>query len=141
MTSLESFVDQIYTGQERLTRDEIKRRAVAAELTAETMAALDALPEGEYAQDEVAVAIVEVAAPPTEGAEGVPPITLTDQDLLRELGTLHRTRHETLRHGSDHALQRHSQRTEELEREYLGRFPDREVEPERHREGAREQRD
>lgn len=133
MTSLESFVDQIYTGHERLTRDDIQRRAVAAELPAETMEALDALPEGEYAQDEVAAAVVEVAALPPVEPDRVPSITLTDQDLLRELGTLHRTRHETLRHGSDHALARHSQRTEELEREYLGRFPEREVDRERQR--------
>ena len=144
MTSLESFFDEIYSGHGRLTRNEIQRRAVLADLPAELMAALDALPEGEYAHDEVAVSIIKVAAPPTpagEAGHAVPPITLSDPDLLRELGTLHRTRHETLRHGSDHAWARHSQRTEEVELEYLARFPDREVDPERGRAGVRKPRD
>jgi hypothetical protein len=76
----------------------------------------------------------------SHGGHERPPITLTDQDLLRELRTTHRTRHETLRHGSDHALARHTQRMEELECEYLARFPEREVDPERERQGARHQR-
>jgi Family of unknown function (DUF6158) len=70
--------------------------------------------------------------------EGVPAEQLGTEDLLRELGSLHRTRHETLRHGSDHALLRHTERTGELESEYLRRFPAREIDPERERAGARE---
>jgi hypothetical protein len=68
---------------------------------------------------------------------GVPASALADSDLLRELASVHRTRHTTLRHGSDPALVNHDQRTEELEREYLRRFPDREIDPERLAEGAR----
>ena len=60
---------------------------------------------------------------------GVPPATLTDEELLRELSSLHSTRHETFRHGSDDALTNHSRRTDELERQYLRRFPDREIDP------------
>ncbi|WP_425570849.1 DUF6158 family protein [Rugosimonospora acidiphila] len=65
---------------------------------------------------------------------------LTDDDLLRELAELHRTRHQTLRHASDQALDRHDERTTELEAEYLRRFPEREVDPERVRSGARQRR-
>jgi hypothetical protein len=72
-----------------------------------------------------------------EPGEGVPAGELAGDDLLRELGALHRTRHETLRHGSPQALTRHTQRMIELEAEYLRRFPDREVDPQRLRSGAR----
>lgn len=65
---------------------------------------------------------------------GLSPTELTDSDLLRELGSLHRTRHETLRHGSDDALFQHNRRMAELEAEYLRRFPDREVDPARLRD-------
>jgi Family of unknown function (DUF6158) len=82
----------------------------------------------------------EPIADRSHGGHERPPITLTDQDLLRELGKMHGSRHQTLRHGSDHALARHTQRMEELEREYLARFPEREIDPERGREGGREQR-
>jgi hypothetical protein len=62
---------------------------------------------------------------------GVAPDALTDNDLLRELASLHRTRHDTLRHGSDDALAEHDRRSAELEAEYLLRFPEREVDPAR----------
>ena len=62
---------------------------------------------------------------------GVEPAALSTEDLLRELQNLHDTRHETFRHGSDDALTNHDRRTAELEREYLRRFPDREVDPHR----------
>jgi hypothetical protein len=68
---------------------------------------------------------------------GVDPVTLSDSDLMRELERLHATRTETLRHGSDDALGQHTRRTAELEQEYLRRHPDREVDPNRLREGAR----
>jgi hypothetical protein len=75
---------------------------------------------------------------PDEPGEGVPAAALSDEDLMRELATVHRTRNETLRHGSAHALETHTQRMDELEAEYLNRFPEREVDPERQREGARQ---
>ncbi|MBA9003413.1 MULTISPECIES: DUF6158 family protein [Thermomonospora] len=68
---------------------------------------------------------------------GVEPAELSEADLLRELSSLYDTRMDTLRHGSDHALAEHTRRTAELEAEYVRRHPDREVSPERLREGAR----
>jgi hypothetical protein len=62
---------------------------------------------------------------------GLEPGALTDEELLRELASLHGTRHDTLRHGSDSALANHDRRTAELEREYIRRFPQREVDPQR----------
>ena len=73
--------------------------------------------------------------------EGIPATTLDDDDLLRELAHLHKTRNTTLRHGSSDALMHHSERTAELEEEYLRRFPDREVDPQRLRAGARARSD
>ncbi|MEV4508780.1 DUF6158 family protein [Dactylosporangium sp. NPDC049525] len=67
----------------------------------------------------------------TSPALGVRPANLTDEELLRELASLHGTRHETFRHGADDALTNHSRRTDELEREYLRRFPAREINPDR----------
>jgi hypothetical protein len=58
---------------------------------------------------------------------GVPPDQLSNDDLLRELASIHRTRHDTLRHGSDDSLAEHDRRMAELEAEYLRRFPEREV--------------
>lgn len=69
---------------------------------------------------------------------GVDPVTLTEADLIRELERLHATRNETFRHGSDEALSMHTRRTAELEREYLRRHPEREVDQNRLREGARQ---
>ncbi len=62
---------------------------------------------------------------------GVEPGALSTEDLLRELYNLHDSRHATFRHGSDDALANHDRRTAELEREYLRRFPAREVDPQR----------
>jgi hypothetical protein len=62
---------------------------------------------------------------------------LAETDLIRELEHLHRTRHETFLHGAPHALREHSNRTDELEGEYLRRHPEREVDPARTRSGAR----
>ncbi|GAA4595785.1 hypothetical protein GCM10023194_66220 [Planotetraspora phitsanulokensis] len=68
---------------------------------------------------------------------GVDPRELADDDLFREIRSLHDTRTDTLLHGSDDALERHTSRTEELEGEYLKRFPDRHVDAARLRSGAR----
>lgn len=65
---------------------------------------------------------------------GVDPAELTDDDLLREMSSLHRTRLDTLRHGSDAALANHLRRTAELETEYLTRYPGREIDPSRLRD-------
>jgi hypothetical protein len=69
--------------------------------------------------------------------DGVPGPQLEDDDLDRELEHLHQTRHEVFLHGSAQALAHHTQRLEELEREYLNRHPEREVDPDRLRVGAR----
>jgi hypothetical protein len=68
------------------------------------------------------------AVRPTLGLE---PGHLDLPDLFRELAHLCETRLDTLRHGSDSALAHHDRRMAELEREYLRRFPDREVDPAR----------
>jgi hypothetical protein len=58
---------------------------------------------------------------------GVDPADLSDEDMFRELHSIHSTRHETLRHGPDDALAHHNRRLVELESEYLRRYPQREV--------------
>lgn len=68
---------------------------------------------------------------------GVVATELSERALLRELAQLHETRNDTFLHGSADALQEHTARTSELEDEYLRRFPEREVDPRRTREGAR----
>ncbi|MEU5938694.1 DUF6158 family protein [Micromonospora sp. NPDC047548] len=65
---------------------------------------------------------------------GVDPAELGDEDLIRELQSLHRTRLDTLRHAADSALANHLRRTAELETEYLARHPGREVDPSRLRD-------
>ncbi|MCO1599112.1 hypothetical protein M8C17_28550 [Micromonospora sp. RHAY321] len=50
--ALDDLLNDIYRGQERVTQAEIYRRAVAADLPADLLARIDALPEGEYAVDE-----------------------------------------------------------------------------------------
>ena len=62
---------------------------------------------------------------------GIDPAGLADDDLFRELASLHRTRLQTLRHGPEAALANHLRRTGELESEYLSRYPGREVDPAR----------
>ncbi|MGH8970056.1 MAG: DUF6158 family protein [Actinomycetes bacterium] len=74
----------------------------------------------------------------SDATRGPAAADLSDEDLMRELETLHATRHTTLRHGSDAALAVHTRRVEALEQEYLRRFPQREVDPHRQREGARD---
>ena len=141
MQTIDRLLDELYAGQERMSRGEIHRRAIAADLPAEALSLLDALPEGEYSQDEAAAALAQlesstVEPDPTE--EGVPATELSDDDLDRELWQLHRTREDTFHRGSPQALERHTTRMAELEAEYLRRFPDREIDPMRLREGARE---
>jgi hypothetical protein len=54
---LDEFLDDAYVGQERLAAADLQRSAVAADLPATVLARIDALPEGEYAQDEAAEAL------------------------------------------------------------------------------------
>ncbi|MDG4767372.1 DUF6158 family protein [Solwaraspora sp. WMMD406] len=72
---------------------------------------------------------------PVVDEPGVDPVELTDDDLLREMTSLHRTRLDTLRHGTDAALATHLRRTADLETEYLTRHPGREIDPARLRDG------
>ena len=55
--TLDDFLDDAYVAQERLTSAELQRSAIAADLPATVMTRIDALPEGEYAQDEAAEAL------------------------------------------------------------------------------------
>lgn len=50
---LDDLLDDLYHGQERISQVDIYRRAVAAELPAQLLSRLNALPQGEYAVDEV----------------------------------------------------------------------------------------
>ncbi|MFI6824289.1 hypothetical protein ACIBJE_25600 [Micromonospora sp. NPDC050187] len=50
---IDDLLDDIYHGQERISQAEIQRRAVAAELPADLLTRISALPQGEYAMDEV----------------------------------------------------------------------------------------
>lgn len=52
---------------------------------------------------------------------GIPATELGDDDLERELGSLHRTRSHVVRSGTADALAEHTRRSAELEREYLTR--------------------
>jgi hypothetical protein len=72
-----------------------------------------------------------------EQVHGVAAEELSEDDLWRELEQLYETRCQTLRHGSDQALSTHTKRIMELEADYLRRYPQREVDPDRTREGAR----
>jgi hypothetical protein len=68
---------------------------------------------------------------------GVPPSDLSEDDLRRELAHAHETRHTTFLHGSQESLDTHTRRTAQLEQEFLRRHPEREVDPDRLRSGAR----
>lgn len=72
--------------------------------------------------------------------DGVPGPDLAEHDLVRELKHLHETRHDTFLHGGPDALEHHTTRTVELEYEYLRRHPEREIDPNRLRSGARARR-
>jgi hypothetical protein len=148
MREIAALLDQVYAGQERISQSELHRRAVAAGASTPALDALANLPEGEYAREEVIEALTQLTEMPGDEASelvdfggmdtGVPAGQLSDDDLLRELAAVHRTRHDTLRYGSDQALAHHDERTAELEGEYLRRFPGREVSPARLTAGARE---
>lgn len=71
------------------------------------------------------------------GPDGVPANELDEDDLMRELTQIHRTRQETFLHASESAVENHTQRMTELEAEYLSRHPDRPVDASRTRAGAR----
>ncbi len=70
--------------------------------------------------------------------EGVDASELKDQDLRKELRSLHRTREDTFLNGSKQSLEEHTERMMDLEREFLRRFP-KEAQPaaQRTRVGAR----
>lgn len=57
---LDELLDDVYHGHERLTRDAIQRAAVEAALSAQALALMDGLPEGEYLRDEAAEALRQV---------------------------------------------------------------------------------
>lgn len=69
---------------------------------------------------------------------GVDPGRLDDQQLMKELEAIHRTRHDTLLYGSNDALRVHNERMAQLEGEYLRRHPRRRVAAARTRAGARD---
>jgi len=69
---------------------------------------------------------------------GVDPSRLDDQQLMKELETIHRTRHDTLLYGSNDALRAHNDRMAQLEGEYLRRHPRRPTAAGRTLDGARE---
>ncbi|MFE5814289.1 DUF6158 family protein [Streptomyces sp. NPDC056479] len=69
---------------------------------------------------------------------GVDPSRLDDTQLMKELETIHRTRHDTLLYGSNDALRAHNERMAQLEGEYLRRNPRRTVAAGRTRDGARD---
>ncbi|MEV4756146.1 hypothetical protein AB0J86_13685 [Micromonospora sp. NPDC049559] len=54
---LDALLDDLFSGQERITQLEIHRRAIAADLPADLLTRITALPEGEYAVDEAAEAL------------------------------------------------------------------------------------
>jgi hypothetical protein len=58
---LDRFLDELFVTDERMARDEIVRKATAADLPAVTLSRLNALPEGEYAYDEVVEAVRLIA--------------------------------------------------------------------------------
>ncbi|MEV4417238.1 hypothetical protein, partial [Catellatospora sp. NPDC049609] len=69
---LEARLDTLFIGEERLSVAEIRRRAVAGDMDANVLLCIDALPEGEYAQDEVLVVTGSVPGlSRTEGNEAV----------------------------------------------------------------------
>ncbi|GAA2389719.1 hypothetical protein Cme02nite_75630 [Catellatospora methionotrophica] len=50
---LETLLDTLFIGEERLSVAELRRRAVAEGMPPDVLQSVGTLPEGEYAQDEV----------------------------------------------------------------------------------------
>ncbi|MGN6599211.1 MAG: DUF6158 family protein [Actinomycetes bacterium] len=107
--------------------------------TGEPVVDLTAHAEAETGADTGAETDAEQLARHTDHgpAHGVDPQQLSDDDLRRELERVHDMRHTTFLHGTDDAWQALEQRTRALESEYLRRWPEREVDPDRTRAGAR----
>jgi hypothetical protein len=61
LAELAELIDEAFVAGERLSRGEIHRHAIAADLPPELMARVDALPEGEYSEDEALEALTQVA--------------------------------------------------------------------------------
>jgi hypothetical protein len=59
-SDLKSLLATVYAGVDRLSRNEIRQRAIAADLPAEDLTRIDALPEGEYTEDEVLEALRDI---------------------------------------------------------------------------------
>jgi hypothetical protein len=57
LRELDEFLDNAFDAQERLSSSDLQRAAIAADLPATALTRIDALPEGEYAQDEAAEAL------------------------------------------------------------------------------------
>jgi hypothetical protein len=76
-------------------------------------------------------------AEPPEPRLGIPAERLSEDELLQELDSIHRTRHDTFLYGSTESLATHTARMQELEGDYLRRHPGRQISPERLRAGAR----
>jgi hypothetical protein len=75
----------------------------------------------------------------TQPHNGIAPEQLTDDTLRRELEHLHETRHQTVLDGSESALEMHTARMLQLEKEFLRRFPaEAAPDPMRTRAGSRE---
>ena len=127
--TIPALLDSIFAGSEQINVEEMHRRAVIAELPAQVVQAIQELPAGLYTREAAEAAL--------QPEEGVDPATLDDEDLVREMESLGRTRAQTVQHGSWPALARHTTRMLELENEYLRRHPEREIETRRTREGAR----
>jgi Family of unknown function (DUF6158) len=125
-----TLLETIFTGSEQINVEEMRRRAVLAELPSDLIAAISELPEGLYSLKRAEVAL--------DIGQGVDPAALPEEDLVREMESLGNTRADTMRHGSWSALARHTTRMHELENEYLRRHPEREIDPQRTREGARQ---
>ena len=58
---LDEFLDDAFLAQDRMTDIEIQRSAMAADLPADLMTRIDALPEGTYSQDEASDALHDLA--------------------------------------------------------------------------------
>ncbi|AEV82171.1 hypothetical protein ACWT_1155 [Actinoplanes sp. SE50] len=54
---LAAFLDGAYRAEERMSSGDLQRRAIAEDLPASLLTRVDALPEGEYLQDEAAEAL------------------------------------------------------------------------------------